>query len=119
MSFDAEGNIYPCEGFVGISDYCMGNIYHKIDRDIQEKFMSANVTNQDKCQHCWARYLCGGDCYHNAYLVNHSIFTPDDNICYFIRNIAERALILYYTIKESGDLAMLKNFLAIRERIAY
>lgn len=77
INFDARGNIYPCEFFVGNPDYCIGNVEEGIDKNKQRQFYDENVNVRKECKKCWARYLCGGDCYYNSLLVNGDIFTPD------------------------------------------
>jgi len=58
-----NGDVYPCHRFVGIDSFKMGNVNgnNLLNR---EKFLLDNVFDRKQCNTCWARYFCGGGCYH-------------------------------------------------------
>ncbi|AFS77852.1 radical SAM domain-containing protein [Gottschalkia acidurici 9a] len=60
VSFAPDGNIYPCDMLMW-DKYKIGNINEGIykDRIIEIKEL---LNNEDNCEECWARYLCGGEC---------------------------------------------------------
>lgn len=65
MSVDTTGNLYACHRLVGDADYLMGNIYKKSDGTATTLLLrNKHVDSQAPCNVCWARYLCGGGCYH-------------------------------------------------------
>ena len=35
----------------------------------------------DKCETCWARYLCGGTCHYNSIISRNSIYKVDETEC--------------------------------------
>ncbi len=35
----------------------------------------------DKCETCWARYLCGGTCLYNSIISRNSIYKVDETEC--------------------------------------
>lgn len=82
ISITAKGDIYPCDSFCGTSDFCFGSIYHIAQNEsIINKFREAHCQNRPKCHECWGRYICGGDCYYNSYIVNSDMLYPDPVVC--------------------------------------
>ncbi|HOT08038.1 MAG TPA: SPASM domain-containing protein [Methanotrichaceae archaeon] len=73
LAVTADGDVYPCHGFVGIDDFKMGNVR---DEDFPEAtyytirniFNDLNVDTSNECSSCWARYLCGGGCEFYSYV---------------------------------------------------
>ena len=62
-SVDCEGNLYPCQSFVGVERYCQGNLDSGYDRGV----FSRHITQENaKCRHCAVRYACPGDCMMNT-----------------------------------------------------
>lgn len=67
MGVSADGNISACHRFVGDESGLMGSLKNGIDREKQEQWLEARqVDCQEPCNSCWARYLCGGGCHHEA-----------------------------------------------------
>lgn len=88
----AMGEIYPCDSFVGNEDFRLGSLDEGIDQNIVEKFRFMTVFNREKCSVCWARFVCGGDCYYNSYINNKDISIPDDLFCDIQRCLVELSL---------------------------
>ena len=67
MGVSATGDLSACHRFVGDDSGEMGNLETGIDRDRQRTWLSErHVHRQEPCRSCWARYLCGGGCHHEA-----------------------------------------------------
>ena len=82
ISITAQGQVYPCDSFCGESDFCLGSIYHKSEnKEVLKRFKEAHCQNRPNCSTCWGRYICGGDCYYNSYIVNADILKPDPVVC--------------------------------------
>lgn len=114
LSFDAEGNIYPCDSFVGNKDFLLGNIEQGIDNNKRERFFRASIFEREKCTQCWAKYICGGDCYHNSYLSNGDILQPDKIYCDLMKALIEQVLDMVNTIRRNGDLNYFRSYLRIK-----
>lgn len=116
LSFTSSGEIFPCDPFMGVKEFCMGNITHsKIERSYWE-----NITfkQSKRCSECWLRYICSGDCYHNSHLVENNLFEPDKDYCLINNRLVEFSLELIYTINENKEMATwLEKFLQIKEKI--
>lgn len=120
FSFAADGNIYPCDCFVGNPDYIMGSFYKTMSVNHLEKYRDLSIHSRTKCKDCWARYVCGGDCYHNSYLKNGNIFTPDNSFCAIIIKVVESVIanINQYKLKHPEGYSAFFKFLQIREKMS-
>lgn len=116
FSFAGNGDIYPCDSFVGNDKFRLGNIYTGVDEEIRKIFVDGTIFAREKCSSCWARFICSGDCYHNSYLINGNIHEPDQVFCDLNRQLIESALYLYHVIKSNGDLEKLKKIVRIKRR---
>lgn len=66
LGVSADGELAACHRFVGGREGAMGAL-DSIDRDRQSRWLTErHVHRQAPCTECWARYLCGGGCHHEA-----------------------------------------------------
>jgi uncharacterized protein len=66
LGVSADGELAACHRFVGDSEGAMGTL-DGIDRNRQAQWLAErHVHRQAPCTECWARYLCGGGCHHEA-----------------------------------------------------
>lgn len=116
VSIAANGDIYPCDSFVGMEKYRMGNIF---ESGIQSEFASITTEKREACSKCWAKYICGGDCYHNSCLVNGSIYEPDAIICEIEKHVIRKALVYIDQLsnKEPSQYEYLIELLSKREKM--
>lgn len=92
FSFAADGNIYPCDCFVGNPDFVLGNFYSSLDLEKLTKYRDISVHVRPKCKHCWAKFVCGGDCYHNSHIQNNNLLVPDATYCEIILPVIEATI---------------------------
>lgn len=63
----ADGELSACHRFVDDQQGSMGNLDSGLDRSKQAIWLSQrHVHQQQPCNSCWARYLCGGGCHHEV-----------------------------------------------------
>ncbi|MBR0850362.1 SPASM domain-containing protein [Bradyrhizobium diazoefficiens] len=63
----ADGELSACHRFVGDDSGRMGDLASGVDLDRQSLWLAGrHVHKQEPCSSCWARYLCGGSCHHEA-----------------------------------------------------
>lgn len=63
VAITPEGDVYPCHQFVGMPQFCMGNITDDtFDKSIAAPFAGVSVYTRESCRNCWARYYCSGGC---------------------------------------------------------
>jgi len=89
FSFAADGLIYPCDCFVGNSNFVMGNYYKSVNEEKIDYYSNLTVNKIAKCKKCWAKYICAGDCYHNSFVANGQLDQPDDEYCKLMLPIIE------------------------------
>jgi len=101
IAVTASGEIYPCDSFCGTSEYSMGFIdAQKENTDVTELFLNAHVNNRERCSKCWARNICGGDCFYDSYLVNGNIHDPNPIKCEMNRFFIENAVDLLIRLQK-------------------
>ena len=67
LSVDAEGDLYACHRLVGDAGHLMGSVTQGSDTAARAAHLARrHVDKQEPCRSCWARYLCGGGCYHEV-----------------------------------------------------
>lgn len=67
LSVDAEGELFGCHRLVGDKNFGFGNLAEGIDDARRYAHLTDGaVDRQEPCRTCWARYLCGGGCYHEV-----------------------------------------------------
>lgn len=107
FSFTADGDVYPCDSFVGHKKYLIGNVNNSTCNEFMLKFFeNLNVDEIDMCRCCEFRYLCGGDCYYNMLLNKNIDFT-----CEMQKYLCILAIDLAYYI-ENNDKRMYKKLIS-------
>lgn len=67
LSASADGGLYACHRLVGDGAYAMGTVDGGPDHEARRAHLRrAHVDRMEPCRGCWARYLCGGGCYHEV-----------------------------------------------------
>ena len=67
LSASAEGGLYACHRLVDDPAFRMGSVAEGPDRAARADHLAArHVDRAEPCRSCWARYLCGGGCYHEV-----------------------------------------------------
>ncbi|MCC5647641.1 radical SAM protein [Nostoc sp. CHAB 5824] len=67
LSVNAQGELYACHRLVGDDEWAMGSVQQGSDFAARQQLLQRNHVNSIKpCSDCWARYLCGGGCYHEV-----------------------------------------------------
>ncbi len=63
-----KGEFFPCHQFVGIDQFCLGNVEEGVTReDLVEEFKKVNVYTKDDCKTCFSRFYCSGGCAANSF----------------------------------------------------
>jgi uncharacterized protein len=67
LSVNADGGLYACHRLVDDDRFAMGSVQSGSDITRRaEHLAKQHVDTQEPCRSCWARYLCGGGCYHEV-----------------------------------------------------
>lgn len=98
---DTDGAIYPCPGMIGIPELRMGSVFTGTDPAALALYQDGLVvTRKASCRDCWARYFCGGGCYHAAFVATGRVETPDPYDCELMQHLIELAIYLVSRLKE-------------------
>lgn len=97
-----NGDFYPCHRLVGMEKFKIGNISEGINEKVVKTIVPGNVDERDSCKRCWARYLCGGGCFHESITFNGNLepFTP---ICDLFKLIAKYGIYIGYMFKDEVE----------------
>ncbi|WP_051795875.1 radical SAM protein [Streptomyces sp. NRRL S-87] len=67
LSASADGGLYACHRLVDDPAFAMGSLASGPDTTARQRHLAErHVDRQEPCRSCWARYLCGGGCYHEV-----------------------------------------------------
>jgi uncharacterized protein len=67
LSVNAKGNLYACHRLLDDDKWAMGDVFSGADDGHRARHLSrSHVDRAEPCRSCWARYLCGGGCYHEV-----------------------------------------------------
>ncbi len=101
IAITADGIVFPCDSFCGDSKFAMDSIINPAENEsVREEFQCAHIQHREKCSTCWARFLCGGDCYYNSFVINGNIYDPDPFICEMNRFFIEYAIYMIMRLYE-------------------
>ena len=90
LAVAADGVVFPCDHFVGIPGFAMGNVGDprfpgEPFARIEKLFAGCAVGARPGCARCVARDVCGGQCYAAAYQASGDIARPDPQFCKRVR----------------------------------
>lgn len=95
-----NGDIYPCDSFVGIQKMKLGNM--RESPDISKCMNALTVNECHPCKNCSIRYLCGGDCYYNSYINTGKINFVHPKMCDMLRFLCELSIWGCYQLQKSA-----------------
>ena len=72
-TLDYNGDIYPCDSFVGTSGFVFGNIAESdladiVNGEARQRFVTQVQTLPNECLHCKWREGCNGGCTYHRYM---------------------------------------------------
>ena len=83
-AIDTNGDLYPCEHWVGNKDFCFGNIENGLISEIKKSNYFSNREVQLKkedCKNCEIWEMCYGGCPWNGYTLFGNPNRKDSSIC--------------------------------------
>lgn len=67
LSANAEGQLFACHRLIDDPQFAMGSVQSGSDITARAEHLAhSHVDLMEPCSRCWARYLCGGGCYHEV-----------------------------------------------------
>ena len=81
FALSAKGDMFPCSEFIGISEFCGGNIFRdKIEHALKtppfKKVTTRKVEDITPCYKCGIRHFCGAPCPAEAHELNGDVNSP-------------------------------------------
>ncbi len=91
-----SGDIAPCHRFVDSDTHKLGTLSTGIDRNVQAEFLErGHINRKPECHTCWARPVCSGGCYHEAYVRYGDTGHANLHYCDWIRGWTDVCLKVY------------------------
>jgi len=91
-----SGDIAPCHRFVDSDTHKLGHISTGVDRERQADFLDrGHISRKPECHTCWARPVCSGGCYHEAYVRYGDTGHANLHYCDWIRGWTDVCLRVY------------------------
>ncbi|MFP4286774.1 MAG: SPASM domain-containing protein [Candidatus Izemoplasmataceae bacterium] len=101
FSFAQDGSIYACPGAIGIDELKVGNLEGGISYKKRDKFYKV-LTEREKCNDCFARFVCGGECMVSSYYSTNKINEVDQVMCELKKHLYKLALLFNHIIRKTG-----------------
>ncbi len=96
MGVSTDGDVALCHRFAGSDGHKLGTVRDGVDRQAQVDFLEKNhIADKTDCRKCWARPLCAGGCYHEAYTRYGETTHPNLHYCDWIRGWTHTCLQIY------------------------
>jgi uncharacterized protein len=103
LGVSTDGEVALCHRFAGSKAHMLGTVRDGIDREAQARFLEeSHIAEKTDCSRCWARPVCAGGCYHEAYTRYGDARRPNLHYCEWIRGWIHTCLEIY------GELAVKK-----------
>lgn len=97
---DVNGRIFPCHRYLGLENYCVGDIWSGYDEKRLYDYLADYYSVKKFCRACWLRNLCGGPCpWHVAHEDGHHRPPHKDFMCEIIKKASERSIWMYDVLK--------------------
>jgi uncharacterized protein len=91
-----SGDISPCHRFVDSDTHALGHVSSGIDTAKQQEFLTkGHIHAKYDCHTCWARPVCAGGCYHEAFVRYGDTGHANLHYCDWIRGWTDLCLRIY------------------------
>lgn len=101
LGVSTSGDVALCHRFASSGSHTLGNVRDGVDRLVQLEFLERNhIDEKTDCRRCWARPLCSGGCYHEAYTRYGATTHPNLHFCDWIRRWTHTCLEVYGALSE-------------------
>jgi len=118
LSLSADGSIYRCPRFTDQKLFSLGKINENNDLTIAEKILNFRLAlgeeagnRNSNCLQCAYAYLCGGMCFHHAFLMTGKEFDVNYRECYYKDQLYTQTirLLCIMSVAERRDFLLFLN----------
>ena len=96
LGVSPSGDLAPCHRFVDADAHKLGHLATGIERDTQAEFLArGHINRKEECHTCWARPVCSGGCYHEAFVRYGDTGKANLHYCDWIRGWTDVCLRVY------------------------
>lgn len=96
LGVSPSGDIAPCHRFVDADEHKLGHLSTGVDRTMQADFLDrGHINRKPECHTCWARPVCSGGCYHEAFVRYGDTGAANLHYCDWIRGWTDVCLRVY------------------------
>lgn len=96
LGVSPSGDIAPCHRFVDADEHKLGHLSTGVDRTMQADFLDrGHINRKPECHTCWARPVCSGGCYHEAFVRYGDTGKANLHYCDWIRGWTDVCLRVY------------------------
>ena len=99
ISVNNKGEILICPAFADIEGFSLGNIYSGLDKNMIKELEQSYADEIPECKDCWARYICGGECFAVSYIQNKSLNKPVSVMCRLKKHLAKLSIYFWLCMK--------------------
>lgn len=103
---DINGFIYPCQRFVGIQKFIMGDVNGSLSEN-NDFLSNIHIKNHLQCHSCWVKNLCLGHCPNENYQSTGFVNMTNERVCTLNKEINEALIRVYLRMGESLCLKLL------------
>lgn len=108
FSLTPKGEIFLCHRFNNLDQFKWGDVETGLDIQKRENYLREHhiTVRNSLCKSCWARNLCGGDCYHAAFTECEDTKQISEIHCFYTKELIKCSLKIYaaLTREEINDL---------------
>ncbi|MBM4152545.1 MAG: nif11-like peptide radical SAM maturase [Kiritimatiellaceae bacterium] len=113
VGVDNTGGVFLCARFVGKAEYKLGNVFE--GQPSRGKYMNSPIRTVEECKNCFARYICGGGCYHENVGASGAVDKPSVSYCRIMRRSVEMVAYVASQLTD-GDRKYLSQSGIVRSR---
>ncbi len=108
MTVGPDGRIYSCHHAIEEDDYAMGHVDAGVPSiDVRRDFFKS-VDERSPCQGCWAKHLCGGECYHRSTSAGLSTYETMDAVCDERRRLIAMSMDAFLDIAQNAPNSLVR-----------
>lgn len=99
FAVDSKENILICPAFIGNKDAIIGNLEQGIFPSKMKVLENLYADKIDSCKNCWARYICGGECFAVSYENFKTLEKPEKSMCELKKYLIELSVWFWTNLK--------------------
>ena len=99
FAVDSKENIIVCPSFIGIKDGILGNLKNGFDEEKKILIENLYADKIEYCKKCWARYVCGGECFAVGFNNNGIFEKPVEAMCCLKKHLIQLSVYFWTRLR--------------------